>query len=586
MLQQITRRLAAILAADVVGYSKMMEADEEGTHSALQRIWSETFNPAVAARNGRVVKKMGDGALVEFGSVVEAVECAVAIQRIMHERNQSTRPRVELRIGVNLGDIVVDREDIFGDGVNVAARLEALAPRGGVLISDVVHALVGGKVPITFGDAGEVKLKNMTRPLRVWRWDIVQGGSTTGSVPDLSASPFVGKPSIAVLPFSVMSNDPEQEFFSDGLVEDILTTLAKLSGLSVIARNSSFVYKGATIDVRQVARELGVRYVLEGSVRKSGTRIRISAQLIDAMSGIHIWADRFDRGIDDMFAVQDEVTMALATEMQVRLTEGEQARLRYTTATNVEAWSLWIEGLNLYRLPMSREHHLGAQHCWERALALDPGSATLNAMLGFMHFGDARHGWSDDDRETKLARAEAYVERALSIDPENPDAYRSTAGILLLRSQFDDAAAAARKAIRLGPSLPDVLAFGSFVLACSGHPAEGVGHAEKAIRLSPNHPPWYYGVLGNAYRLSGRSEDAIRAFLSYHERSPGYGLADIVMTYEQTGDRAEAGAVGTQLISKRPTFTVASWANTQFRCDLEQMAADMASLRAVGVPEQ
>ena len=248
-----------------------------------------------------------------------------------------------------------------------------------------------------------------------------------------------------------MSNDPEQEFFADGLVEDILTTLAKLSGLSVIARNSSFVYKGRAVDVRQVARELDVRFVLEGSVRKSGSRIRITAQLIDATSGVHIWADRFDRGIDDIFAVQDEITLTLATEMQVRLTEGDQARLRYTTTTNVEAWSLWIEGLNYYRGPMSKESHIRNRRCWERALALDPGSATLNAVLGFMHFGDARHGWTGEDRETALNKAEAYVERALSIDPENPDAYRSASGIFLLRSQFDEAAAAATQGRQARP---------------------------------------------------------------------------------------------------------------------------------------
>ena len=324
---------------------------------------------------------------------------------------------MHFRIGINLGDIVIEGDDIFGDGVNVAARLEGQAPQGGILVSDVVHAQVAGKVGVAFADGGEIKLKNIERPLRVWRWQ-GDGAAPAAAHGQATAAP-ADKPSIAVLPFSVMSADPEQEFFADGLVEDILTTLSKLSGLSVIARNSSFVYKGRAVDVRQVARELGVRYVLEGTVRKAGSRIRISAQLIDAASGVHIWADRFDRGIDDIFAVQDEITMTLATEMQVRLTEGEQARLRYTTTTNVEAWNLWVQGLNLYRSRVSRETNIQVRRFWEKALALDPGSASLNAMLGFIHFADARFGWCGRPRAA-IAKAEAYAERALAIDPEKP----------------------------------------------------------------------------------------------------------------------------------------------------------------------
>jgi adenylate cyclase len=293
--QQITRRLAAILAADVVGYSRMMGADEAGTVAALRHIWSETFNPAVAAYHGRIVKTMGDGALVEFGSAIDAVECAVAVQRAMAQRNQSAEPRFEFRIGINLGDIIIDGDDILGDGVNIAARLESQAPHGGILASDVVHAQVHGKVGVTFADAGEIRLKNIERPQHVWRWD---GNGAAPSAPAAVRHAPADKPSIAVLPFTVMSHDAEQEFFADGLVDDILTTLSKLSGLDVIARNSSFIYKGRAVDVRQVGRELGVRYVLEGSVRKAGNRIRITAQLIDAATGAHIWADRFDRSFD------------------------------------------------------------------------------------------------------------------------------------------------------------------------------------------------------------------------------------------------------------------------------------------------
>ena len=403
---RIARRLAAILAADVAGYSRMMGADEAGTVAALGQVWREIFNPAVAARRGRIVKMMGDGALVEFASVVDAVECAVGIQRAMAERYRAAVQPIAFRIGINLGDVVVEDDDIFGDGVNVAARLEGQAPAGGILVSDLVHSQVSGKVAIDFRDAGEVRLKNIDRPLRAWSWSADHAASRH------EPAVRIDKPSIAVLPFAVMSHDPEQQFFADGLVDDILTTLSKLSGLTVIARNSSFVYKGRAVDVRQVARELHVRYVLEGSVRKSADRVRITTQLIDATTGAHVWAERFDREIDDIFAVQDEITLRLATEMQVRLTEGEHARLRYTTTSNVAAWNLWIEGLGYNRGPVTGENQMRARRRWEQALALDPGSAPLNAMLGFAHAADARFGWWDE-REVALGKAEAYVERAI-----------------------------------------------------------------------------------------------------------------------------------------------------------------------------
>lgn len=575
--RQVRRRLAAILAADIAGYSRMMEADEAGTVTVMKQIWSEIFDPAVAARHGRTVKTMGDGALAEFASAVEAVECALAIQRAMAARN-AVEPPVEFRIGVNLGDIVIENDDILGDGVNIAARLEQQAPQSGILISDVVHAQVRGKIEAGFIDGGEVKLKNIERPLKVWRWTDEAGAAR--AIPLTAAD----TPSIAVLPFTAMSSDPEQEFFADGLVEDILTTLSKLSGLAVIARHSSFAYKGRHVDVRQVARELGVRYVLEGSVRKAGERIRITAQLIDASTGVHIWAERFDRSVDDIFAVQDEITLRLATEMQVRFTEGEQARLRYTTTSNVEAWSIWIQGLRHVRGPVTAENQIHARRCWEQALALDPSSAPLNAMLGFTHYADARFGWWDE-REIALEKAATYAERALRIDPNTPDAYRTVAGILLMRSRFDDAVKAALRAVELCPSLPDGLVFASFALQSAGRASEGISLIERAMTLSPTYPANYLGQLGNAYRLVGRNDEAMAAFLAYHARSPGFGLADIVMLQAQSGQLEAARKIAAELVVARPDFTVSSWLRTQFRSDAEQMAADLASLRAAGVPE-
>ena len=501
-------------------------------------------------------------------------------------RSRSASVLVKFRIGINLGDIVIDRDDILGDGVNVAARLEGQAPPGGILVSDSVYTQVAGKVGVTFADAGELKLKNIDRPMRAWCWSATEPAAVEvhfGFRPPLPAD----KPSIAVLPFAVMGRDPDQEFFADGLVDDITTTLSKLSGLSVIARNSSFAYKGRAVDVRQAGRELGVRYVLEGSVRKAAERIRITTQLINASTGVQVWAERFDRKVEDIFAVQDEITLMLVTEMQVRLTEGDQARLRYTTTTNVEAWNLWIAGLNFDRRPKSPDTHLQARRCWEKALALDPGSAVLNALLGDIHYSDARHGWSGEDRETALRKAEAYVERALSIDAATPDAHRAASGILPLRSRFDEAAEAARRAAKLGPNLPDVLVFGGFVLTCCGKAAEAIGQIRKALALNgPNYHAWHLGVLGNAYRLAGRTEEALGAFRAYHARSPGFGLADVVIIQEQAGHLHDARETASQLVAARPAFTVKYWLATQFRVDTDQMAADLASLRAAGVPEE
>ena len=576
------RRLAAILAADVVGYSRMMGEDEVGTLVALRKIWSELFNPAVATHRGRIVKMMGDGALVEFGSAVDAVQCAAAIQSAMVERNSidGGAKAMAFRIGVNLGDIVIDGDDIFGDGVNVAARLESQAPSGGVLLSDSVYAQIRGKVDLVFADAGEVALKNIEQPVRVWRW----GGSAAGMPSPKPRAAVAQKPSIAVLPFTVMSSDPEQEFFADGLVEDILTTLSKLSGLDVIARNSSFAYKGKNLDMRQAGRELGARYVLEGSVRKAGNRIRITAQLVDAETGTHVWAERYDRALEDIFAVQDEITLVLATEMQVRLTEGEQARLRYTTTTNVEAWNFWIEGLRYVRGPVTGANQINARRAFEKALRLDPNSAPLNAMLGFSHFADARFGWWDD-RETALQKSQSYVDRALAIDPECPDAHRTLAGILMLRLDFSGSVAAVKTAVQLGPNLPDVLTFASYVFAAAGRADEAVDCAKRAMTLSPYHPPNYFGILGNALRLAGRSDEALEAFRTYHERVPGFGLADIIMIEEQAGRLDDARRTAAELATTRPDFTVSSWERTQVREDVEQHAADLASLRRAGVRE-
>jgi adenylate cyclase len=576
------RRLAAILAADIVGYSRLIGADEAGTLAALRDVWRERFDPAVSTHGGRIVKMMGDGALVEFASAVDAVECAVAIQRAMSEHNAAPAggEPIEFRIGVNLGDIVIDGDDIFGDGVNLAARLEGQAPKGGLLVSDAVHSQIKGKVGVSFRDAGALSLKNIAAPLRAWRW-LGEDSSTRSPAKAPPAPSEI--PSIAVLPFANMSGDPEQAYFADGLVDDIITTLSKLGGLKVIARNSTFAYKGQAVDVREVARQLGVHYVLEGSVRKSANRVRITTQLIDADSGAHLWAERYDRAIDDIFAVQDEITLVVATEMQVKLTEGEQARMHYTTTSNVEAWTLWVQGLSYIRQAVTKDNTAKVLSYWERARALDPTSAALNAMLGFIHYIDARFGWWDDP-ETALGKAREYTDRALELDPDNPDANTTSSFTLLLEKRFEEAAAHARRAVALAPSSADTATFACFVLTFAGYPEEAVVQGERAMTLSPNYPAYYLGHLGNALRLAGRFEEAIAAFEAYHDRHPGFGLTDLVITYQQLDRPEEAKRAAEQLLTLRRDFTIAAWTKTQTRADAAGREADIAALRAAGLP--
>lgn len=587
--ERVERRLAAVLAADVAGYSRLMGADEEGTLARLKAVRKDLVDPTIASHRGRIVKTTGDGMLVEFASAVDAARSAIEIQRGMAERNADVpqQIRLEFRIGIHVGDIIIDENDIFGDGVNIAARLEGIAEPGGLCISDDAQRQIRGKIDLAFDDMGPQVLKNIVEPMRSWRLLLDENtpskrSEKPSSEPALRTLP--GKPSIAVLPFQNMSADSEQEHFCDGLVEDIITTLSKLAGLRVIARNSTFVYKGRSVDIREAARQLGVRYVLEGSVRKSGNRIRITAQLIDATDGAHLWAERYDRAMDDIFAIQDEITLVLATEMQVKLTEGEQARLHYTTTSNVEAWTYWVLGMSHHRKAVTKEEYGQARFFWEKALALDPASASLNAKLGFLHSLDARFGWWDD-RGTATDKARAYADRALEIDPGNADACTASSLILLVQRLHDEAVAAARKAVKLAPGAADTAELASHVLTASGFPEEAVLMSEKAMALSPNYPAVYLGTLGNAYRLSGRTEQAIAAFQAYHARNPGFGLTDIVIAYQQTGRPEEARRTAEQLLTARPNFTVAAWLKTQFsRRDAAQVEADTAALRAAGLP--
>jgi adenylate cyclase len=579
---RIIRRLAAILAADVVGFSSLVERDEEATLARLRELRASLTDPTIAAAGGRIVKTTGDGLLVEFPSTVDAVRCAIELQRGLASGNagRAADQRLDFRIGVHLGDVVVDDTDLLGDGVNIAARLESIAAPGGIALSEEVWRHARGKVAAVFVDAGEQQLKNIARPVRVYRLD------PAGSAPAPPAAPAptaAGRPSIAVLPFTNMSGDPEQAFFADGLSEDLITTLSKLAGLSVAARHSSFVYKDRAVDVREAARELGVRYVLEGSVRKGGNRIRITAQLIDATTGAHLWAERYDRAIDDIFAVQDEITLVLATELQVKLTEGEQARLHYTTTTNVAAWTNWVQGLFHYRAGVTRENYTRALLHWQKALALDPDSAALNSRLGYLHCSDARFGWWDD-RATAIEKARRYIDCALALEPENADACLRAAQLLLLEEHWTEAADWARRSVRLAPYAADGVAMACFVLAAAGFPDEAIAHGRRSLTLTPDPPGQYLGNLGYAYRLAGRSNEAVAAFEAYHARNPGFGLVDLVILHQEAGRAADASRTAELLLAARPDFTIAAWQQTQFRQNPARLAADVAALAVAGLP--
>jgi len=521
----MTRRLAAILAADVVGYSKLMAEDEAGTLAALKAHRRKLFDPETEKHGGRIVKLMGDGALAEFPSVVEAVECALAIQQAL----AASEDKIRLRVGINLGDIIIDGNDIYGDGVNIAARLEALAEPGGICISSVVHESLGNRVDAQFSDDGEHQVKNIARPIRVFRWVSQQRPApVTSDSPPLT---LPDKPSIAILPFTNMSADADQEFFADGISEDLITELSHFRSLFVISRNSSFAFKGQGLNVKEMSERLGVRYIVEGSVRRAGNRLRITAQLIDAVDDAHLWAERYDRQMEDIFAVQDEVVRAIVAEIEPQLSISEHNRALRKPPESLDAWENYQRGLwHLFRYrPEERDTTLGF---FERAIALDPRFAAAHAGLGLAYYvyvllGASADPTGDAERAVKAAKM------AISLDEQDAFGHVSLARAYILQGQHEAATEASDRAIRLNPSFAMAHFVRGHSLWHQGRPAEAVAALDEAIRLSPHDPlMWAYmaskaialmfkGDLDEAIVWSRRSQQQPNATIFCHVAEVG-----------------------------------------------------------------
>ena len=540
------RRLTAILAADVAGYSRLMGADEEGTHERLRGHLRELVNPKIAEHRGRMVKNTGDGFLAEFPSVVDAVRCAMEIQRGIAARNADTPPekRIEFRVGINLGDVIAEGEDIFGDGVNVAARLEALAEPGGVFISNTVHDHVRDRLPFAFEDLGEQRVKNIARPVRVYR---VRDDAALTAPPPAPAAPLPlpDKPSIAVLPFANLSGDPEQEYFADGMVEEIITALSRIRWLFVIARNSSFTYKGQSVDVKRVGRELGVRYVLEGSVRKGGNRVRITAQLVEAESGAHLWADRFDGPLEDVFELQDDVAVSVAGVIEPALRAAEARRSAKRPTSDLTAHDLYLRALESVS-SHSKAAITRALDFSEQAIGRDPHYGSALACAAACRALADLNGWTEDRGENRRAAIDR-AERGLESAGDDPVTLVYAAHALAYFGEDIGAAIAlVDRALALNPSYAGGWRMSAQIRIWAGQLDLVIAHVGRAMRLSPRDAPGTHSFLvGLAHFLSRRFEDAMPKLIAAGQHLPNAPQQHRVLAscYAHMGRLEEARAI-------------------------------------------
>ncbi len=583
----VQRRLAAIVSADVVAYTRLMERDEVGTHARLRARFKALVEPKIGEHGGRIVKLMGDGLLAEFPSVVNAVNWAVEVQAKVAELS-ATEPdeqRIVYRVGVNLGDVIVDGDDIYGDGVNVAARLQEIAERGGVCISEKVQTEVRGKINVEFVDGGTQTVKNVRDPLRIWRWSPGQVEASDATLRPLAGEPLAlpDKPSIAVLPFDNMSGDPEQEFFADGLAEDIITILSKISKLMVIARNSSFAYKGTATDVRQIASDLGVRYVLEGSVRKSGNRLRATAQLIDATIGSHIWAERYDRLVEDVFDIQDNITKEIVTALRVQLTDGEEALVWNKGTQDIDAWRWALEAGELF-FQFTPAEIARARDILHRSIKCDPNYAYAWAMIGACDWYLARIG-SSDDAEASIERAEQSVAKSLELDDRLSWGHFSQGMVLLYRKHFDEAVSALQEAVALHPGNANVRASLGMVLIHAGRPEEGLQAMREAMRLNPLAHIWYRFIAARAQDMLGDLEQALVEFRSTTHDIAFASHIHIASLLVRLGRTQEAKVALSEAVRHNSQFGLGAVDRYLMCQDGEYVKSVTESLREAGLPE-
>jgi adenylate cyclase len=556
--ERINRRLAAVLAADVVGYSRLMEADEAGTLAALKRHREAIFDPAVIANNGRIVKLIGDGVIAEFGSVVDAVNCALSVQRSNGALPDEAlrQPRIVLRIGINLGDVIIEGDDIYGDGVNIAARLEPLAEPGGICVSSIVNESVGNRIDVRFSDSGEINVKNIDRPIRIWKWH----PSTTPDLAKLNGKKpevNVATASIAVLPFTNMSGDPEQEYFSDGISEDIITDLSKIAGLTVIARNSSFTFKGRSVDVRDVGRDLGVRSVLEGSIRRAGNRVRITAQLVDATNGAHLWADRYDRDLTDIFAVQDDVTRRIVDALKVTLSPAEKSRIADSGTSNMEAYDCYLRGREVMAAnPKNRERFEQSTKFYMRALELDPSYSQAYAALSMAYGLDYQNRWSDNP-DFSLGLAKHNAEQAIERNSNDPFARLVASWTAIFEKDLDRAKSEADIALSLNPNYSGAYLLLGHIQTLSGRPLEAIPALERAMRLDPAFRSTHLHFLGMAYLLAGKYETAAALLRERILLTPGTDFSRVLLASAlgHLGDVDEARRIWKELKEINPKYS-------------------------------
>jgi adenylate cyclase len=583
--ERTKRKLAAIFSADVKGYSRLMADDEAATVRTING-YLTVMTGLITDHNGRVADAKGDNVLAEFPSVVDAVCCAVEIQNRLKERNAQLpeHRRMEFRVGINLGDVIEEGDTIYGDGVNVAARLEGLAEGGGICISGTVYDQIDGKVALELEYLGEKSVKNIKKPVRVYQ---VMMETKTGSALSEDIQ-LPDKPSIAVLPFVNLSGDPEQEYFCDGMTEDLITDLSKVSGLFVIARNSTFVYKGKPTKAQEISRELGIRFLLEGSVRKAGNRVRINAQLIDAVKGDHLWAERYDRDILDFFALQDEITKEIVVALQVKLTHGEQVRTWYKTTENLQAWGYVVKGTDLFE-HYTKEDNAKARTLFEQAVHLDPDYASAWTKLAWTHFIDVRLGISKDPSES-LKKAIELAKKASALDDKLPDIHSFWNSIYFIQKQPDKAIAEGEKAITLDPNNAWAHILQAQTMHFAGRFEESISLAKKAMRLSPYYPAWYLVFLGHSYYLAGRHDEALAVYRKVLDRSKkgeyNIMLAHMYLAdcYRDVGREEEARFHSVEVLRIDPNFSLEYLDKVFYYVDPAHLKKRKDNLRKAGLP--